>query len=101
MPVEPLATLRLSAAAHLHSSRQVKRAATYFPLVFLPSVHLAVRNAPANVRFPVYAGLMAGYSMLSAGMFMSSSTDPTEVSAAWVVLPIASLPVAHAAELKQ
>ena len=89
-----------SATAHcaVHRMRQIKRATTYFPLLFLPTLHMVVRHAPSQVRFPAYATLMGGFSLLSAGMFMSSSIDPTEVSAAWVLLPIASLPVAHAAE---
>ena len=56
----------------------VRRAISWFPLFFLPGLHLVVRHAPARMQFGAYAGCMAGYSLLST--YMLNSGQPEWVS---------------------
>ena len=53
----------------------IRRAISWFPLFFLPGLHLVVRHAPARMQFASYAGCMGAYSLLSSYMLNSGQPD--------------------------
>ena len=65
----------------------MRRALSFFPLVFLPALHIMVRHTPARMRLGVYGSFIGAYSLLSVGMYFSDGGGEALVDEPWTVQP--------------